>query len=264
VRDFVPIFEGGPSSSGRELVPRGTTLMPKISRKLNWALALFYASIGWCDAASLGIGSAPRALGNIGVVSLLGSTFHATRLGLTVFGNSDSSADVADWAIDQDTMEFLRSTLAANDYVVSTLDITPRRADDLYSQERPSRPDYDALVRLAKEQGFDTLIVVSRSGVSTNDRIQPGFGLYAQAAAVFPYASMFLAIRDVKTGRRIASEVGYASEDFLDKTIKWRDRLEDYSDAERHRILDGIEAHIHKELFRMLEGHRIIHSESKK
>lgn len=237
--------------------------MPKISHKLIWALALFSASIGWCDPASLGIGSAPRALGNIGVVSLLGSTFHATRLGLTVFGNSDSSADVADWAIDQDTMEFLRSTLAANDYVVSTLDITPRRADDFYNQERPPRPDYDALVRLAKERGFDTLIVVSRSRTGTNDKIQPGFGLYAQASAVIPYASMFLAIRDVRTGRRIASELGYANEDYRDKII-WRDRLENYSGAERQHILEAIEDHIHKELLRMLESHRIIYSESKK
>jgi hypothetical protein len=238
--------------------------MPKISSKLIWPLALLYASIGWCDPARLGVGSAPRALGNIGVLSLLGTTFHATRLGFTVFGNSDHSADVADWAIDRDTMEFLSSTLAANNYVVSTLDIAPRRADDLYNQERPPRPDYDALMRLAKEQGFDTLIVVSRSQVASNDKIPPGFGLYAQLSAVFPYASMFLAIRDVTTGRRIASEVGYASEDFLDKTIKWRDRLEEYSDDERQHILVGIEAHIHKELLRMLESHRIISSDSKK
>ena len=205
-------------------------------------------------------GAAQRELGKIAVVSMLGTTFHAVHVGLTVFTNATYTAEVPEWGIDQDTDDFLKATLATGDDSVGPLDLGSQPVEALYDSGRLPRPQYDTLLHMAAEQGFDTLVVLSRSSAANNKFIEPGFGLYSQFKS-YPYASFFVLVRGVKSGKRIASDLAYAAVAYSEKSLIWKEHWADYSAEERQLIQSGIELHIHHELLRILREHGLIPAE---
>jgi hypothetical protein len=223
------------------------------------AIAVMLATL--CLQLPLPAQAAQRPLGKIASVSMLGTTFHAVHVGLTVFTNAAYTAEVPEWGIDQDTDDFLKATLAPGNDSVGQLDLGSQSVEQLYEVGRTSSPQYDSLVRMAAEQGFDTLVVVSRAAELNNRFIQPGFGLYVQYKFAYPYASFAVQVWNVKSGKRISGGFAYISEAFPDKSLGWKAQWTDFSGEERQRIQAGIEMHIHHELLRILRSHGLIPEE---
>jgi hypothetical protein len=223
----------------------------------------------WLIWAPLALGATPESthrsegrapsladLRHVGVVSLFGDTFHGIGVGLKRLDNFRYTTRVPDWNIDQDCEDFLQTLLKGNGYAATLLDIRPRRADDLYSGTANDEPNFDELRRVATTQDVDTIIVVWRSQSSTVFDIDSGFGLFEEGVfglkRVFPYAQFKITFIDVKTGRRIISTLGNATERKPNKTIPWKVKFEDFSDRERLQIKAAIEDHIHGQLLRTL------------
>jgi hypothetical protein len=204
--------------------------------------------------------AAQRPLGKIAVVSMLGTTFHAIHVGLTVFTNAAYTAEVPEWGIDQDTDDFLKASLAPGNDSVGLLDLGTQQVEQLYNSERTPRPQYDALLHMAAEQGFDTLVVLSRAPTANNQFIEPGFGLYSRFKS-HPYASFYVQVRGVKSGKRIATDLAYSSVAYSEESVSWKPHWDDYSGEERELLRSGIERHIHDELLRILREHELIPAE---
>ena len=196
------------------------------------------------------------ALRHVGVASLFGDTFHGVGIGLTRLDNFKYTTGVPDWNIDQDCENFLQNLLKGHGYTSTLLDIRPRRADDLYRGTHSDEADFDELRRIAATQRLDTIIVVWRSQSSAVFDIDPGFGLFEEGVfrlrRVFPYAQFIITVIDVKTGHRIASARGNATETKPNKKIPWKDKFEDFSDQQKLLIKAAIEDHIHRQLLRAL------------
>lgn len=226
-----------------------------ISSLLIWApLALGAAP----ESTHRSEGRAPSlaALRHVGVVALFGDTFHGIGVGLRRLDNFRYTTSVPDWNIDQECEDFLQTLLKDNGYAATLLDIRPRRADDLYGGTTGDEPNFDELRRIATTQDLDTIIVVWRSQSSTVFDIDSGFGLFEEGVfglrRVFPYAQFKITFIDVKTGRRIISTLGNATEKKPSKRIPWKGKFEDFSDRERLQIKAAIEDHIHRQLLRAL------------
>jgi hypothetical protein len=214
---------------------------------------LVCASLAWGTPQPSGDQNfAPLPLKRVGVVSLFGDTFHGFKRGLTAFGNAEYVARVSDWRIDEDTEDFLQSTLHEGGYTASRLDIQPKSIDGLYVKaglfEEAEQADFTELRRLAAEQGFDTLLVVER-GQNPIIPMPPGYGLLQLGyRAVFPYAQFYVRILDVRTGKRIASKLGGPSDAYPNRSILWKARFEDFSDDEKVVIRKAVEDLIHQQL----------------
>jgi len=235
-------------------------IMRNTVNRLAAILCLLYLSSPIVAATEYTV---PRPFGRVGIVSLLGTTFHGVHQGILVFGNAVYTAEVPAWGIDQDTAVFLTNTLVADGYSASVLKIAPTSADEFYVKKWVPAPNYGRLRQLAADQGYNTLIVVARSSDVHNRLIEPGFGLYALIKAVFPYASIDMQIEDVKTGKRLAYEFNGSTDAYPDKSLTWKDKFDSYSDQERERIRRGIENLVHKELLQILANKHVIRSDQK-
>lgn len=228
-----------------------------------WALmisivALFPVSTFGGDVS--GAVSPPK---RVGIVSLLGDTFHGVGVGLTRFNNVDYSSQVPDWNIDSTTTDFLRAALNDGGCAAAPLEIQPQHAQDFFSKGHPDEPDAKELRKLAGEQHFDTLVLVI-GAPDAHAPTPPGFGLFEQGAFgihnVFPYADFRLTVLDVATGKDIDTKYSYGTESKPRKDIPWKTTLDEYAPEEQALIRKGIEQHIHSELTRMLEQMKIAKS----
>jgi hypothetical protein len=192
----------------------------------------------------------------VGIVSLLGDTFHGFGMGLTRFNNVDYSPQVPDWNMDDTTTGFLLKALSDRGSAAEPLDIRPQHAQDFFLKGRPDDPDVKRLRQLAEEQHFDTLIFVI-CAPDAHAPTPPGYGLFEQGAFgihnVFPYADFRMTALDVASGKDLFSKHSYATEGKPRKDIPWKETLDQYSPEEKALIRQGIEDHIHNELTRMLE-----------
>lgn len=226
--------------------------MAPIRRSLN-ALAL----LALCLVLSAPTQAAKRDLGKVAIASLLGTTCHFIHIGITVFTNAHYTAEVPDWAIDKDAEDFLTSTLGAADYQTGLLDVSAVPASQLYDPKQSPKEKFELLQHLAADQGFDTLIILSPSEWYNDRFIEPGFGIYSRIHTG-PYASFWLQVRDVKSGKQIWGDFAYPSEAFPDKKLSWKAQWTDYSDEEQAAIRSGVERHIQNELLRILRGNHLI------
>jgi hypothetical protein len=191
----------------------------------------------------------------VGIVSLLGDTFHGFGMGLTRFNNVYYSSQVPDWNIDGTAAGILRAALNDQGGAAELLDIQPKHAQEFFLNGQPDDPDMKALRQLGVAQHFDTLILLI-GNPDAHAPTSPGYGLFEQGAfgihSVFPYADFRLTVLDVATGKRIATEFSYGVEGKRRKDIAWKATFEEYSPEEKALIREGIEEHIHNELERML------------
>lgn len=196
----------------------------------------------------------------VGIVSLLGDTFHGFGMGLTRFNNVDYSPQVPDWNIDNTTTDFLLTALSDRGSVAEPLDIRPQHAQDFFLKGHPDDPDLQRLRQLADEQHFDTLILVV-GAPDAHAPTPPGYGLFEQGAFgihnVIPYADFRMTVLDVASGKDIFTKHSYGTEGKPRKDIPWKATLDEYSPEEKALIRAGIEDHIHNELTRMLEQMKI-------
>jgi hypothetical protein len=184
-------------------------------------------------------------LHKVGVVSLLGDTFHGISIGTTVFTNAQFSASVPEWNIDDFAALNALSVLRENGKFHAELLNHPNlRAEQLSA-------DKAKLVwELAQQQGFDTLVVLWPS-VSTNyPHFIPGYGYFERSMLGLGsrclYAGYTVETYKVAAHKRIAWEWGgeMPCRTGSEKTIPYREKFEDYSDAEKQLMRKAIEDRI--------------------
>jgi hypothetical protein len=233
---------------------------------VNVTFALLWVSLSFAPSVALSSNDASISVlppKRVGVVSLLGESFHGIGMGLTRFGNVDYSPQVSDWRIDSDAASFLLSALSSRGCSASLLDIEPKRAEDFFLKGHADDPNLVELRRMAADRGFDTVLVVVGAPDAHVSTIQPGYGLFEQGAFgihnVYPYAMFRVTVLDVSTGKEFASKYAYATGG-RDKAIPWKTNLDEYSEDERSLIKKAIEEHVHGEMTRILDAMKILPS----
>lgn len=176
---------------------------------------------------------------NVAIASLLGNSFHVIRVGTTVFGNASYEAPVPEWNIDGATEELIVSRIARRD----SRRATPLKRDPGLAARFGSSWsffnngfNYDEVLKLAQEQGFDTLIVVQPTPYSNAKFHKPGYGFYERtlfgSSNRCVYSLFTIDVFAVSSRRKLAWEWGFpcnSGEDALD----WKDDFAKYTSEER-------------------------------
>jgi hypothetical protein len=217
-------------------------------------LALLIVSIALSGCAALNIkrGLADDDLQStkrIGVVSLLGDTFHRVSIGMTVFNNTKYSSPVPDWKIDSYTSRQALDLLGSNTRFTSSLvDRTSMPKEQL------AKEDEKKFWEAATQQGFDRLLIIRPSVSDNNAFFQPGFGIFERS--VFGtnrrcvYAAYVVEVYDVASRKPIAWQWGGSEPCELgrDTDVPLRPNYSDYSAAELATIRKRLEARIDESL----------------
>ena len=138
------------------IVKRGSGLGALVILMLS---ALVWSSLQVTDAGATHIN-------RVGVVSLLGDTFHAEHTGLTAFNQRSYDVEVPEWQIDQDVTEYLVAKLTSANLSAGSVNIEPNRVKDFYrlwplqQKRRMDSSKFNQLFTLASAQGYDTLVVM--------------------------------------------------------------------------------------------------------
>lgn len=177
----------------------------------------------------------------VGVVSILGDTFHGIFIGTTAFNNESFSASVSDWSVDKYASATALSMLRFNSRFQSAeLD----RAN--FTPEQIRADGGKVLWEAAEKQGYDKLVIV-RPGVSDNyPFFRPGFGLFERSffgnGKRCIYAAYVVDVYDVASRRPVAWEWGGSMPCAMgsDANFPFRKQFSEYSvedqQAMRHRL----------------------------
>ena len=177
---------------------------------------------------------------NIAVASLLGDEFHLIRIGVTVFNNDYGKSDVTDWVVDTFAEQEIQKSLS--DRYRAPAKVLPHEpnlrqdylanADNVFKNNKLAR-----LIQLAKNQGADTLIVITPISKGGAGFMTPGFGYferhYLHTQRIL-YVSAILRVVSVKDGNDIAFRRIPASN--AGEGIEWKASLDDYSEGQRNQL----------------------------
>lgn len=214
---------------------------------------LAWSSLQVTDAAATHIS-------RVGVVSLLGDTFHAEHTGVTAFNHRSYDVEVPDWKIDQDVTAYLVAKLTSVNLNAGSLNIEPNRVRDFYhlwrlqQKRRMDSSKFDQLFALAAAQDYDTLIVV----IPTFD---PNGGLYSFVNDTYGFSertvlgrsdrsawgAFILRVFDVGTRKQLANAAGLPAEK-LDNDIEWKSNFDSYSAEEKAELKRRIEERLHGQI----------------
>jgi hypothetical protein len=184
-----------------------------------------------------------------GVVSLIGDSFHESRMGMTVFGNSGFSAPVPDWHVEefaaQRTLALLRSH---GRFQAVALERSGISSDELLRDDRRQLWD------LAQRQGVDALVAIVPKAmlVAPHIGIGPGYGIFDKDSPKGPshcvYFLVEIELLDVALHQRKAGQAIHAdchgSDQLGDEEIAFRDSFDGYTDAEKWQIRHLLETRI--------------------
>ena len=161
-----------------------------------------------------------KSIQQVGVVSMLGNTFHGLEITNTGLRGAHYDADVVDWRLDDTIADYVRHRLTADGLSAKRLDILPKGTEDFYSTPLVSNdyifiqgyasqePRYAELCQLALAQGDDTLVVVGRT-LNPHDSLHMlGYGIIDQHLIGRPhrnvYANFVIRVFDTRTGSQRA------------------------------------------------------------
>ncbi len=226
-------------------------------------ICLKYAALG-ISSPAWAAAKYPMPLGRVAVVSLFGASIHLFHLGFTRFGNATYSAEVPDWRLDDHATASLLSMLNAVGYSAAALSLGDLSVETLYSHGIFPALDTAPILRLARDQGFDSVLIIERMENHALADIPAGPGLLAQTALgiyrVFPYASFFLRVLDVKSGDKKTSARNCSTHLKPDKTLLWKPTFAEYSADERAAIRGSIELKLDEELRCTLDSAGVVKS----
>lgn len=200
-----------------------------------------------CGSIILGPVPEKRAaeIQNLGVVSLLTDTFQHTYVGTTIFNNKENEAPVPEWKLDELATR-VAVTEASNGgrFKVAPLAIAPRTAQDFYpDKSNLIKVDLEAILDLARNQGFDTLAIVRRTASENSPYIRGGYGLNRRAflglGAHCVYLMAVVSVHDVASGKRLGWQ--WAEDCTNDSEIPWKDDFAEYTDDERQVMRQKLE-----------------------
>ena len=165
-------------------------------------------------------------LRNVGVVSLLGTTFNGFTHGLTVFGNARYTGEVPEWQVDAfataQMIELLKGSKAST---VRRVDISSVPLPKFYPKD-PGTLDPKIVLELARSQGFDTLVVLVRTYDSDYQLVGTGYGWYDIGFGALNkrhiFATVHVLVYDVATGKVIGSASAIPKTTSSQVDVKWQ------------------------------------------
>ncbi len=143
----------------------------------------------------------------MGVVSDLGTTFHLSTAGTTVFTNRYAKGETEEWQVNKFAREAVVSYLSrGRPFGTASLDVAGLPTAKL------SFVDSSPLWEAAMAQGFDRLVVIQAAEQSVFPNMPPGYGLYERlllgSRRTCVYASLKVTIYDVSTRKSLAWDLG--------------------------------------------------------
>lgn len=157
---------------------------------------------------------APQAVKTIGIVSALGDTLEKKKVGITVFGNAETTEDIAAWKIDEFVIaEFtaqLRDSYTVVPVVYTKSDFFPDTRGIIVDADIDTEAAVARLPRPAGTQTPDAYIVVTKTFFSdviakTNQHLF-GLGLYHPTRGAYAnsiYAAIEVNVVDGRSGKRM-------------------------------------------------------------
>jgi hypothetical protein len=191
----------------------------------------------------------------IGVASFLGDTVYGISMGTTAYNNEEFSAAVPDWKVDATAVSYALTILRGD----GRFEAAPFDRSS-YTGAQLGADNGKLFWDLVTAQGFDTLVILWPE-VPDNFRVfKPGYGLFERSFLGLSnrclYAAYRVEVDNVASRKVIAWEWGgdqgvpclAGSENRLD----FKAKFDDYSDAEKQAIREGIEARISETLGKAL------------
>lgn len=194
--------------------------------------------------------SEARAGKNIGVVSLLGDTFHGVHVGTTAFTNTSYEASVAEWKIDASTEQLIVARLTGLGSVrARSFAHDPglrKRFIDSWSFFNNGF-DYSEMLKLAQQQGFDTLVLVQPTAYDNAKFHKPGYGFFERtflgSSQRCIYSLFTIEVLSVASGGRVGWEWGFPCSSG-ETELTWKGSLNEYTPEERALLRGRAEASI--------------------
>jgi hypothetical protein len=201
----------------------------------------------------------------IGVISILGETFHGISIGTTVFNNTFFSATVPEWGINKYAASTVVALLRENARFESG-EMDHAGLDWEIADE--SRQRWEA----AEKQGFDKLIIIRpRIFLGNYSFFKPSFGLFERSMFGLGFRCVYMGYRigvyDVATGKQIAA--GGDGEDEScnkfgrDNQFTFKKSFKDYTPEEKQAMRQRLEAKISKSLRHLLEQLQLVPATTK-
>lgn len=172
---------------------------------------------------------------NVGVASALTDDFHLIHIGTTIFSNKYHTGSVPNWRID----EFVTTTLAAELSKTKRYKVGIMEGNFSRKTKYENDVDYKELARAAREQGFDTAVLVRPTSYDNAPFHKGGYGFFERtffgSSDRCVYSLFIVEVFDIKTEKELALEWGKPCFDG-DEDISWNQGLEHYSEAEMQDI----------------------------
>jgi len=205
----------------------------------------------------------------IAVVSQFETTMYKIRVGMTIFNNSEESREVPAWHIaeasESDMVALLKQKGVAND--VEMLPQTGPRA----RAGEGTDAEQAAIIRVARDAGFDTLVLIQPNENDNFRFFKAGYGVGAighiLGLDVCPFAAFMVVVYRTSDAKRIDWRWGYSSmnspfdfdskgpcTDFEVLPVPWKDTLAAYTDEDMAAVEAAVKARIRSGMTRALDG----------
>lgn len=188
---------------------------------------------------------------HIGVASLLGSEIGNIYNGVTIWGNESTSSVVPEWAIDDLNEHKLIAGLQAKGYTIKEVDLGDAPPKSFYDSSSGSMwmaADLKKISGLGRQQGFSTMVAVTRSLPNTEDPIEVAvakgsaasygvfhknlFGVHLGCA----YSFIDVLVIDSNSEDIVASATLHPCSGGYDELPEWKGDFSKYSEEERETI----------------------------
>jgi hypothetical protein len=222
-----------------------------------------HAHIRWIISAALIAGVSGCAVGlkdrdmasvkKIGVLSSLGDTFHLIHIGTTVFQNTTESPRVPEWQVDKFVAEKTSEMLRAAGFESRAMDAKGLSPGDAKVTvgffSGPALTGQKRVLQEAREQGFDTLILLTPRASEKFHLFRPGYGFYSGAslfsAGKCVYTAYSVYVYAVESGSQIAWTWGGRADNPCDpgsdNDLAFKASFADYSSPEKDVLRQRLE-----------------------
>ncbi len=215
------------------------------------------ATISGCAAMGMRAGVSQddvKKMSNVAVVSILDSKMNYLMNGTTVFQNQSTTFDAAKWELNKLVEQSLLSNLKANAQFkhVGLLKMKFNASD------RHNEEDVKNMLKAAKDEGYDTLILLEPSRYDNAPMYGRGYGIFHTSKFALKdstHVYMLAAIRayDTSSGKDLGWQWTFDS--IMGKPafisydpVPWKDKPSDLTPAELAQINKALRSHIEKEV----------------
>ena len=177
----------------------------------------------------------------VGVISGLSYEVHHNRIAFFRPFNEFESKNVSHWGIPEYSEALIVNQLKQNPAIkkVAALQGIARVQKDV---EDRFALDMDSVIAAAKDQGFDTVIMVTPAGYPSIRDLKSGYGLHKDNALDYipacVYANLYVTITDVASQRTIGQSASFGMVRGIcaDERIVWKEKFASYSETEMKQL----------------------------